>query len=247
MDTMELIIDFFKDLERLGPGDNKQSKKALKNINLENKSPVKIIDIGCGTGAQSIFLAKETKTQIIAVDFLQPFLDELERRADILKLDIKTICSSMDNLPFSEKYFDIIWSEGAVYNIGFNNGINYWKKFIKDDGYLSLTEMSWLTDSRPNEIENYWKKEYDEIDTIENKLKQLENAGYKIINYFTLPDYCWENYYKPIKENERQFINKCGNTKDVIEFIEKGNIEMEMYKRFNKYYGYVFYIVQNKI
>jgi ubiquinone/menaquinone biosynthesis C-methylase UbiE len=246
MDTMELIVDYFTSLDRLGPGDDKQSAKALKSINLKNNS-IKIADIGCGTGAQTIFLAKETKSQIIAVDFLQPFLNELEKKTKILKMDIETICSSMDNLPFPEKTFDIIWSEGAIYNIGFNDGINYWKKFIKDNGYLSITEVSWLTDSRPDEIEKYWKNEYDGIDTIENKLKQLGNAGYTIIDYFTLPDYCWENYYEPMRKNEDTFIKKWENRKEVIKFINEINIEMEMYKKYNKYYGYVFYIAQNKI
>jgi ubiquinone/menaquinone biosynthesis C-methylase UbiE len=107
MDIMELIVDYFKDLDRLGPGCDEQSRKALKSMNLKRGS-MEIADIGCGTGAQSIFLAKETGSQIFAVDFLQPFLDELEKRAKILQLDIKTICSNMDRLPFSEKTFDII-------------------------------------------------------------------------------------------------------------------------------------------
>ena len=80
---MDIIIDFYIDLEKLGPGDTEQSKRALNCIKLENDSP-QIVDIGCGTGSQAIFLAKETNNQIIAVDFLQPFLDELEKRAKLV-------------------------------------------------------------------------------------------------------------------------------------------------------------------
>jgi ubiquinone/menaquinone biosynthesis C-methylase UbiE len=241
--NIELAIDFFLDLERLGPGDIEQSKKALQYIQFENNTP-KIADIGCGTGAQSIFLAKETNFQIIAVDFLQPFLDELNRKANILKLDIKTIHASMDNLPFSEQTFDLIWSEGAIYNIGFNKGINYWKKYLKQNGYLAITEMSWLTDSRPNEVENYWQKMYSGIDTIENKLKQLENSGYKIIDNFILPKNCWNNYYEHIKNKNGTFLEKWKNKKEAVDFANEGIFEIEIYERFNKYYGYVFYIAQ---
>jgi ubiquinone/menaquinone biosynthesis C-methylase UbiE len=240
---IELVIDFFLDLERLGPGDNEQSKKALQYIQFENDT-LKIADIGCGTGAQSIFLAKETNSQIIAVDFLQPFLNELDRKANILKLDIKTICASMDNLPFSEQTLDLIWSEGAVYNIGFNNGINYWRKYLKQSGYLAITEMSWLTDSRPNEVENYWKEIYSEIDTIENKLKQMENNGYEIIDNFILPKKCWNNYYEPIRNKNEPFLKKWNNKKEAVDFVNEGIGEMEIYEKYNQYYGYVFYIAK---
>jgi ubiquinone/menaquinone biosynthesis C-methylase UbiE len=233
-------------LERLGPGDDEQSKKALEKVNLGN-NPMKILDLGCGTGAQSIFLAKETKSEIMAVDFLQPFLDTLNKKINIFGLNIKTVCSRMDNLPFKEKSFDIIWSEGAIYNMGFKYGIKYVKKFIKPNGYLVISEMSWLTGDRPDEIENYWRKAYSEIDVMENKLQQLGDAGYKIIDYFILPEYCWDNYYEPIKNKENNFMEKYRNEKEVYDFINFGVIEREMYKKYNKYYGYVFYIAQNKV
>ena len=234
---MELIIDFYKDLERLGPGSDEQSKKALGKIHLGN-NPSEILDIGCGTGAQSIFLAKETNFPIIAIDFLQPFLNKLNKKAKSLELDIKTICANMDNLPFLEQTFDLIWSEGAIYNIGFNNGIKHWKNYLKPNGYLVITEMSWLTDGRPDEIESYWKKMYGEIDTIENKQQQLENNGYKIIDSFILPNDCWDSYYEPIKNNIEPFMKKWGNLNEAIDLINEMNEEMEMYKKYNKNYDY---------
>ena len=106
---MTLIVDFYSDLEKLGPGDIEQSKKALEKIYFDYKS-LKILDAGCGTGAQSIFLAEETKSEIVAVDLLQPFLDTLNKKAKSMGLNIKTVCSSIDNLLFKERSFDIIWS-----------------------------------------------------------------------------------------------------------------------------------------
>jgi len=244
MDYLALIVDFFSDLEKLGPGDDKQSKKALDKVYFGNE-PLKILDAGCGTGVQSIFLAKETKSEIIAVDLLQPFLDSLNEKAQSMGLKIKTVCSSIDNLPFEEKSFDIIWSEGAIYNIGFNSGINYFKKFIKPNGYMVLTEISWLTNERPEEIQSYWDSNYSEIDTVENKLQQLRDAGYKIIDHFTLPNNCWDNYYKQLKNKENAFLEKHKNKKGAVDFINENLIEMELYKKYEKYYSYEFYIVQN--
>jgi ubiquinone/menaquinone biosynthesis C-methylase UbiE len=243
MNELKIITDFYSDLEKLGPGDIEQSKKALSYIKFTTSSP-QIVDIGCGTGSQTIFLAKETNSQIIAVDFLQPFLDELEKKAKSYNVDIKTVCASMDKLPFSEESFDLIWSEGAIYNMGFNNGIKYIHKYLKPNGYLAITEISWLTEDRPNEIEDHWEKEYSEIDNIENKLKQLENNGYKILSHFTLPNNCWESYYEPIKNKIKAFLQKWGNSKEAIDFVNGEIKEIELYEKYNQYYGYVFYIAQ---
>ena len=32
---------------------------------------------------------------------------------------VTTLCCSMDNLPFGDEEYDVIWSEGAIYNVGF--------------------------------------------------------------------------------------------------------------------------------
>ena len=243
MDEIEVIVDFFVNLERLGPADTEQSKRALNCINFETNTP-KIADIGCGTGSQTIFLAKETNTEIIAVDYLQPFLDELEKRAKLQKLNVKTICANMNNLPFPENSFDLIWSEGAIYNIGFNNGINYWKKYIKHNGYLAITEQSWFTEDRPKEIEDFWTNAYSGIDTVKNNVNKLEKSGYKILDHFSLPNKCWDNYYEPIREKLTAFAEKWKNKKEVLDFVNEQLAEIEMYKKYNQYCGYEFYIAQ---
>lgn len=244
MDDLDMIVDFFIDLERLGPGDIEQSKRALEHIKFVNDPP-KIVDIGCGTGSQTIFLAKETNSQIIAVDFLQPFLDELERKAKLLDLDIKTVCASMNDLPFPENSFDLIWSEGAVYNIGFNTGIQYWKKFLKHNGFLAVSEQSWFTENRPKEILDYWTNAYSEMDTIENNLGKLEKNGYKVLGHFSLPNNCWDNYYGPMESKHKTFLEKWGNKKEAVDFVKQQAEEIEMHKKYNQYCGYEFYIAQN--
>lgn len=38
---------------------------------------------------------------------------------------------SMENLPFGDREYDIIWSEGAIYNIGFERGVIDWNRYLK--------------------------------------------------------------------------------------------------------------------
>ena len=248
MDLLELIIEYHKDNERQGPGSEEATLKALSYIpQLNEKS--KVLDIGCGSGGQTITLAKNTAAQITAVDMLPQFLDQLQNNAKENNLinRITTKEMLMDGLTFDENYFDVIWSEGAIYNIGFEKGLSLWRKYLKANGYIAVSEISWLTDTRPEEIEQYWVNAYSEIDTIENKLSVIEKCGYTNVTYFTLDDKCWiENYYQPLLDNAEEFLKKYDYADEVKEFLEAGIIEADMYNRFKDYYSYVFYIAKKK-
>lgn len=246
MDLLKLIIDYHKDAERQGPGSVEATKKALRYLPKLNQES-SILDIGCGTGAQTIVLAENTNANIIAIDMLQPFLDQLKSKIKdkeyANRIDIQ--CLSMDKMNFPEKSFDVIWSEGAIYNIGFEKGLSLWKKYIKNDGYIVISEISWLTATRPKEIENYWLNAYSEIDTIENKLATLERCGYLPITHFVLGDYEWiENYYKPMIDRSEAFLKKYNYAKEVRDFIDAGIDEADMYQQYKQYYSYVFYITK---
>ncbi len=115
----------------------------------------KILDIGCGTGGQTITLAKNTAAQITAVDMLPQFLETLMKKAKENNLLDRITAKEMlmDNLTFDKNSFDVIWSEGAIYNIGFEKGLSLWRNYLKDNGYIAVSEISWLIDTRPEEIQ----------------------------------------------------------------------------------------------
>lgn len=245
MTEIELLIDLHKDNERLGPGSRETTEKAFRLSGLTNLQNYRAADVGCGTGAQTFDLLEISECSITAVDLFQVFLNKIERNRNYEKYRerIRTVCCSMDNLPFSENELDLIWSEGAVYNIGFENGIRYWKEFLKPGGILAVTEISWLTDSRPEEIEKYWNTAYPEIATADVKKKQMEEAGYRIIADFVLPEHCWtENYYTPLEKSFSSFLKKYNNDRQALSLISTEKEEIELYRKYSSYYGYIFYI-----
>lgn len=248
MDLLELIAEYHKDSERQGPGSVETTLKALSYIPHLNEK-TKIIDIGCGTGGQTITLAKNTASQITAIDLLPQFLEKLTKKAEEnnLKDRITVKEMSMDRLTFEEESFDVIWSEGAIYNIGFENGLSLWRKYLKNNGYIAVSEISWLTDNRPEEVESYWVNEYPEIDTIKNKLSVIERCGYNNVAHFILDSKCWmENYYRPLLEKAVDFLKKYNYASEAKKFIEEFIIEADMYDRFKDYYSYVFYIAEKR-
>lgn len=239
-----LICEYYSTLERQGPGSPEVTVKALSFIdNLTNVS--RIADIGCGTGGQTMVLAQHAPGHITGIDLFPAFVDLFKNNAGKYNFQdrIQGIVGSMDNLPFQNEELDLIWSEGAIYNIGFERGINEWRKFLKKGGYIAVSEASWFTNERPDEIEEFWKDAYPEIDTIPNKVAQMQNAGYVPVATFILPENCWtEHFYTPQVKAQEAFLKKYAGNNTVEEFIEIERHETQLYFRYKEYYGYVFYI-----
>ena len=247
MTTLELIIDFHKNSERQGPGSKEETLKALDCMSLPQNQLLKVADIGCGTGGQTFTLAQNLNAQITAVDLFSDFLDVLNNNSQELGLEenILTVQKSMDDLPFKKEEFDLIWSEGAIYNIGFENGIKKWKDFLKEGAYLAVSELTWITNTRPKEIEDFWTTEYPEIDTAANKIKIIENNGYTIVGYFHLEQDSWiENYYKPLEARYESFLNRNENSERARKVVEEIRAEFKLYLKFKDYFSYGFYIAK---
>ncbi|MCP4439323.1 MAG: class I SAM-dependent methyltransferase [Aureispira sp.] len=248
MTDLELLVDLHKASKRQGPGSTTETLKALNLIkDIIKKDQLRIADIGCGSGAPTIALAQNTTGKIYAIDLFSEFLDKLKINAERLGLEekIETIQGSMEKLPFEPNEFDIIWSEGAIYIMGFEKGIKEWRNFIKPNGFLAVSELTWTTNSRPTEIEEHWKKEYPEIDTASNKIKLLEKNGYSPIGYFTLPESCWmDNYYKPTEDRFKNFLEKHNNSPAAKNIVALEKEEIRKYIKYKEYFNYGFYIAQ---
>lgn len=239
-----LICEYFSSIERQGPGSPEATLTALNFIdNLHEAS--RIADIGCGTGGQTMVLAKHTTGQISGIDLFPHFIDLFNSNAQKLNFQsrVKGIVGTMDDLPFQVEELDLIWSEGAIYNIGYQRGLLEWRKFLKQGGLIAVTEVSWFTDERPAEINDFWMDAYPEIDTIPRKITQMQNAGYIPIASFILPEYCWtENFYAPQTLAQEIFLKKYPGNNTAEELVNNQRHEAHMYNKYKQYYGYVFYI-----
>lgn len=246
-DYLKLLIDLHKSAKRQGPGGDEEIIKILGLAQLTQAEKLKIADIGCGTGSASILLAKQLNAQVTAVDFLPEFIEVLKDKAEKegLSEKIATIVCSMEDLPFSREEYDLIWSEGAIYNMGFEKGVNEWKQFLKPDGLLVVSEITWLTEKRPSEIQKHWDSEYPEIDTASAKIRVLENAGYSPVSYFYLPEHCWlDNYYRPMQARFPDLLERHGNSQSAQSVVEAEKKEINLYERYKKYFSYGVYIAK---
>jgi ubiquinone/menaquinone biosynthesis C-methylase UbiE len=240
------MFEIFSNLPRQGPGDNAFTRRAYRFLKDLPPKP-SILDIGCGTGMQTIELAKMTNGKIMAIDFHQPYLDELSKKVEALNLTdkIEVLNKSMFELDFNEHQFDVIWSEGAVYIYGFENALRDWQKFLKNKGYFVFSEVCWFKGNIPGELDDFWLREYPAIKTIDETLELIEKYNLKTVAHFKLPDSAWlDNYYIPLEKTIDVLKIKYKNDKDTLEEINSVSIEIDMFRKYSEFYGYVFFIMQ---
>ncbi len=248
-ETLTLIADLHRRNRRQGPGSESSLALMLALSGIDLGSSLEIADIGCGTGSAAIGLAQATTAAVTAVDVLPPFLEEVERKAAQAGVEdqIVTLLADMANLPFEAEQFDVIWSEGAIYSIGFSTGIAEWKAFLKPAGVLVVTEITWLTPEVPEALRSHWEGEYPEIALASTKLHQLESTGYVPIGYFVLPRTCWiDEYYAPLQAGFDDFLDRHQHSELAEELIAAEKREISMYEEYGSFYGYGCYIARKQ-
>lgn len=247
MDDLRLLIDLHRRAARQGPGGDAETLRALELANVDRAAPLRVADIGCGTGAATLVLARTLNAHVTAVDFLREFLIELESRAAEAGLGerISTLCCSMEALPFEDGAFDLLWSEGAIYDMGFERGIEAWRRFLKPGGVLVASEITWLTTERPAELDEHWQREYPEIATASERFRILEAHGYTPIGYFVLPEHCWlDNYYGPMRAGFADFLARHDRSEAAQAVVAAERHEIDLYERHRAHFGYGVYVAR---
>lgn len=246
-ETLKLLTDLHVNNHRQGPGSETAFKRALDLSGINITANITIADIGSGTGSATIPLLKHTNATITAIELLPTFLEKIRSNAESKGVAdrLQTIEADMAELPFQDEQFDAIWSEGAIYNIGFETGVQKWNRFLKPGGVLVVSEITWLRSDIPKEIKSYWEQEYPEIDVASKKLSVLEKNGYSPIGYFTLSPDCWlAEYYEPIQAGISAFLRRNENSSKAREIVEAEKQEYELYKKYQDYYSYGVYIAK---
>ena len=242
---MEIFFELYEKLPRGGPGNRQSTARALVLATGNFAPPGRILDVGCGPGAQTLDLAELSNAHITAIDNHAPFVKKLRQKIQAAGLSGRVVAevADMTGLHFPERYFDIIWGEGSIYNMGFAAGLSYLSRFLKPGGRIALTEAVWLHDHPPALVKENWAKEYPHMRNIEGNLELMRQAGFKVLGHFTLPADAWSaDYYAPMKQPLAIMRHKYSDDEFALRVMDYLQQEIDFYERYHEYFGYEFYI-----
>ena len=244
MNTSNPVDLLFAGMDKLSPGDDTLSLYVLRSLP-QHRFEV-VVDAGCGAGRQTFVLAAELKTPVHAVDSHQPFLDRLSRRAkgyEFAQL-VHTHCMDMKDIPSVFPNIDLLWAEGAAYNIGFANALNTWAKAIKPNGFAVVSELCWLRESKvPDAVRKFFLSGYPQMQSVEQNIQAAEKAGYELFNIYTLSKETWvKGFYEILEPRAKSLLNHSDT--NVRNFAAETLKEIETFRISENSYGYVFYILQ---
>jgi ubiquinone/menaquinone biosynthesis C-methylase UbiE len=246
MEGIEYLYELCEALPRSGPGDNEYTRRAFNAISSPPKYPF-ILDIGCGQGMQTIELAIISNGEIIALDNHQPFLDILMENAKTEGIEDKIIPKniSMIDMDFDESTFDIIWSEGALYFMGFQNGLKRCHQLLKDNGNLAVTEIVNTDSYPPAAVKNFFDDEYPDIKGIKDNIEAIQNEEFTLISNFTLPESAWLNdYYLPMEKELPRLNKKYHGNEIALAIFEGFRHEIDFFRKYSQFYSYEFFVMQ---
>jgi SAM-dependent methyltransferase len=243
MNVSDPVGLLFGGLEKLGPGGNAHTLHVLRLLPKQRFRVV--VDAGCGTGRQTLALAKGLGTLVHAVDSSQPFLNDLVRRAREAKVEqlVQAHCMDMKDIPQVFQDIDLLWSEGAAYNIGFSNALAIWAPALVPDGFAVISELSWLKEEAPDAVKEFFRSGYPEMQSVQHNMAVAESAGYELLSTYTLPRQTWvDGYYDILAPRAKALLEHPDPS--VRDFAAETVREIEIFQCSEDSYGYVFYVLR---
>ena len=205
---------------------NKYTEKAFRLLPKFKKPH--ILDVGCGSGVPTIELAKISDGSVIGIDIDVTSLNLLRKKIKETGLNkrVSVIKDSILTMDFPEESFDIIWSEGSIFIIGFENGIKKWRRFLKPNGFLVV---------------------HDENKNKTKKLGLITKFGYALIAQFEISDnLMWLEYFTPLEQLIQEFRHKYPNDSELSNELNKDQIEIDKCKS-NSTVTSSFFIIMQKV
>jgi SAM-dependent methyltransferase len=244
MEAASPIDLLFADMDKLGPGSDADTLYVLRSLPRHRFDVV--VDAGCGAGRQTLALARELNSPIEAIDTSEPFLNRLKQRAKQNGTAhlVRAHCMDMKDIPNVFPAVDLLWAEGAAYNIGFANALKIWATSVKPGGFAVVSELCWLlSEEIPNAVWDFFQMTYPDMQSVPQNLAIAEKTGYKIFNTYTLPEEAWvEDYYDILEPRAKSLVDHPDS--NVREFALETIKEIETFKISEASYGYVFYVLQ---
>ena len=188
----EAFLTLYSDLNREGPGAAADLGWALSVA--ATPAQARICDAGCGSGADTVTLAKERpKARIEAVEKIAQFVQAAQKRTAPFGDRVAVRQGDMAQL---DGPFDLIWCAGALYFLGVTEGLKGWRDALAPGGVVAFSEPCLLP--RPSDAARAFWAEYPQITDVAGIRARVAAAGYRVLGEQMQIGDAWEAYYIPM-------------------------------------------------
>lgn len=244
-DEMERFLEIYGNLPRAGPGSDELTRRAFRIMRDLPGAP-RILDVGCGPGRQTVELLRLSGGTVVALDLLPRMIERVRAEAAVAGVSDRLVAVEQDmhELAFPPASFDVVWSEGAIYILGFEAGLERFKRLVRPGGYVAVSEAVWLKPDPPAEAVEFWS-EYSEIDSLAAKRAVIERVGLELVDSFVFPSTAWtEEYYDPMEERIAENAREWAGDSEGEEVLEAARHEISVFRRCSEYYSYAFFVMR---
>ncbi len=196
---------------------------------------------------QTIELLRARSGTVLALDLMPEMIVRARASAESAGVSdrLETLQQDMNEMSFPASSFDVVWSEGAIYFLGFEAGLRKVRPFVKPGGYVAVSEAVWLEPDPPPEVVEFWR-EYPEIDTVAAKLEVIKRIGYEVVGHFILPPTAWtEQYYDPMGERIAEKAEDWSGIPDAEAVLREARNEISIFRQHFDYFSYAFFVMRN--
>ena len=241
----EIFFEVYESLPRQGPGNRACASRALGLCRDLPPTPL-VLDLGCGVGGQTLHLAELTSGSIVAIDSHAPSIERLQATVAGRSLAhrVRPLVGDIARPDQAFESFDLIWSEGALYNIGIENALQIYRGLLRPHGYLAFTDAVWRQENPPPEVKASFD-DYPTMGSVSDVLAAIEKNGFSLAGHFTLPDEAWwDDFYTPMERRIEDLRGKYAEDADALAALEQIAREPEMHRRCSDCYAYEFFVVR---
>ncbi len=188
----------------------------------------KILDAGCGTGISTMELARISNGTFLALDADAQSCDILRDKVKKAGYEgrIKVCFSTLESADIPDNFFDIVWAEGLLNIIGFEEGLSAATKFLKKNGYFVI---------------------HDEIKNGGEKRRIIARHRYSLINSFMLNRNAWlQGYYRCIETHLTDFMSTHPASDYDVKAFENERQDMAACREKPENLRSIFYILRRK-
>ena len=224
MSKADKYKELFTDAFLMGPNSVRLLAEMLEKCPIDEG--LRILDLGCGKGLTSLFLAKETKAQVYAVDL---WVSATENYEQFKKWDVDNtvvpIHSDANDLPFANEFFDVVVSIDSFHYFANHKGFFKSKilPLVKKGGKVIIAMPGLKNEIHGCEPElilewvNGEESEYEFYHSREWWRSVLrENEDFKIVDEFDLDsfDISWQDWFDsnhPYAVRDAEYFKKGVN------------------------------------